>query len=356
MLGIIFGFCIMYSSQGFGEASLLLSSLASEAWKVSDMADALGISMHSFGQNLDRLYSECPSTTHEFLAASIAERKHEIEESRVALARLVGMLQGLPDLLAGLLDKSQVLTGSLTWCQILPLAGLIVCQVCAGMLVFIAEYSGPKFAKRCNCFQLPCLASSLFVPVLVLVATCAAAELLLAVFSSAMCSRPESALLNYVREELGDSPAFNLTEQYVHNETSNGAVDNLHLLHSQLLSWDEWVATYGGAIERSCPDWNAANVSQNLRSMIAELRTAGDIMQPARMTQEWTHLRELVCSTGVSDLGKLVLTNLLLGLLCLPLLACGLSCLLEHLVAERASGGPWYAFNLLSTEDADQSS
>ena len=320
------------------------------------MADALEISTSSFGHNLDRLYSECPATTHEFLGPSITQRKRELEVGRAALARLEGMLQGLPNLLDTLVHASRSLVVSLAGLQILSLVSLIVCLASAGLVVFLAESSGPKLAKRCSCCQLPCLASVLFAPVLILVAGCAAAELFLAVFSSAMCRQPELAVLNFAQGELGTSPALNLTMEYLHNESTNGAVDSLQVLHTQLSSLDEWVITYGEAIERSCPAWNVANVSQNLRAMIAELQTAKAFLDPTRVSPQWIRLHDLLCNAGISDLIRLILINLLLGLLCLPLLACGVSCLLEHLVAERGPGGVGYVFNLLSTEDADQSS
>jgi len=358
VMGIFLGFFYLYSSQSHSQASLVLTSLASEAWKVADMTSAMNVTTKSFAHNLDRLYSECPKTTHEFLGSSIAEQKGELHTARNALAKLDDMLQDLPGLLAALASKSQTLVGSLAWCQLLPLAGLMACLVAAAVLVFIAEYSGPKLANRCRWFQLPCLASALIVPVLVLVAGCAAAELLLAVLSSAQCSRPEMTVLNYARGELGRSAALNLTAQYVGNATKIGAIDDIHVLHMHLSSWDEWVTTYGEAIERSCPAWDATNVSQNLRAMITEVRTASDIMQPTQMAPQWTRFYNLVCGAGISEVFRIFLVTLLQGFVFLPLLACSVSCLLEHLVAERGPTGHGYgyAFNRLSTEDADQSS
>lgn len=358
VMGIFLGFFYLYSSQSHSQASLVLTSLASEAWKVADMTSAMNVTTKSFAHNLDRLYSECPKTTHEFLGSSIAQRKEELHVARKALAKLDETLQDLPDLLAALASKSQTLVASLAWCQLLPLAGLMACLVAAAVLVFIAEYSGPKLANRCRWFQLPCLASTLIAPVLVLVAGCAAAELLLAVLSSAQCSRPERTVLNYARGELGRSAALNLTLQYVRNATRIGAIDDIHVLHMRLSSWDTWVTTYGEAIERSCPAWDAANVSQNLRAMITEVRTASDIMEPARMAPQWTRFYNLVCGAGISDVFRVFLMTLVLGFVFLPLLACSVSCLLEHLVAERGPTGHGYgyAFNKLSTEDADQSS
>ena len=48
-------------------------------------------------------------------------------------------------------------------------------------------------------------------------------------------------MLNYVNAVLGSSATSNLTVQYIHNATPNGAVENLHVLQAQLSSWDEWV-------------------------------------------------------------------------------------------------------------------
>ncbi|CAE7582751.1 ATJ10 [Symbiodinium natans] len=361
LVGIILGLSLLCRFQSFAQGHLLLSELTSEAWKVADMVVAMNVSTRSFDHNLDRLYSECPSTTHEFLGSSITEMKGELKKARAALAGLHGMLEHLPGLLLALADRSRSLVTSLTWCQVLPLLAIAVCFVALAMLVFLHEpsspcSSGPTLAKRCSCFQLPCLASSVLVPVLILVAGCGAAELLLAVFSSTLCRRPETTMLNYVNAVLGSSATSNLTVQYIHNATPNGAVENLHVLQAQLSSWDEWVTTYGVAIQRSCPAWDAANVSQNLQAMISELDTAVEFAEPSHLTLEWTRIHHLVCGVGISDLVRLMVMTLLLGFVCLPLLACSVSCLLEHLVAERGSGGFGYAFNLLSSEDADQSS
>eukprot|EP00931_Biecheleriopsis_adriatica_P048398 TRINITY_DN27958_c0_g1_i1.p1 TRINITY_DN27958_c0_g1~~TRINITY_DN27958_c0_g1_i1.p1 ORF type:complete len:486 (-),score=76.24 TRINITY_DN27958_c0_g1_i1:7-1431(-) len=342
-------FCLVEGNKGYMLASSELASAGGDVRTAKDMAEALNISGGSVGQNLDRLYSQCPASTHQFLKASVQGLQSDIADFMRAVWSFSSRLQGLPEQLASVEGQSRAIGTFVDWCLSMPILSLGVCYVGVGSIVAIAESGHPKWIRRCSCLQLPCLGAFCVAPAVLLVAFVSAMELAVGVMSSAFCTRADNITLSYARDTFGiDSDGFNLTRHYVTGKGPNPALRDLSIVKASIASSISWVETYGPAVVRSCPSWDIRNVSTNLQTLQISMGEAERLLQPSHVYSYYrSTVHDAICGTAVPELGWLVMFQLLLGLVCLPALACAASCLLDTLIAEKNG----YAFDPLGAEE-----
>ncbi|CAK9028907.1 Chaperone protein dnaJ 10 [Durusdinium trenchii] len=198
------------------------------------MSAALNISSGSFQHNLDRLYTECPNTTHEFLGDSVTARKQEAREAQDTALVLLKQLSGIPQWLTQRTkdchtpnSKLETLMPAL---QLLPLTqgndGLVrqayfhspfcMALVVADLMTFFRRQQWQTLSLR--------------------------------------LSFPDHLTLprSYADVAFGHgSPTSNLTRQFLDKESAVMALKDMKVIPR--------VGTYGDAIQRSCPTWDALN-------------------------------------------------------------------------------------------------
>jgi len=334
----------------WGQAAGMVSDLAVELQDVQDMAEALKIGSGSFQHNLDRLYSECPNATHEFLGESVRERKMEAQDTKEAALVTLRQLDGMPQWLMQRMKDLFSIAAILLCSFLLPLSLLLLCYFALCLLIGVAECAGPRCIRRCLCCQIGCLTASCISPSIVAVSLVVAFEVGFTTMTSAFCATPELLTLSYSELAFGHgSGQVNLTQQYLDDASANVALNDLKVIENHFTLWQEWVGTYGEAIQRSCPVWDATNVSNNIQLMHAGLRDALAILEPAHLYPYYSFtVEDLVCETSISRISVLMTFQLALGLVGLPVLACAASCLLDSLQAERQG------FDLLQTDEAEE--
>lgn len=172
-------------------------------------------------------------------------------------------------------------------------------------------------------------------------------ELGFTAMTSAFCENPKLVTLSYSEAAFGhESPQLILSQQYLDDATANVALNDLKVIENHYTLWQEWVGTYGEAIQRSCPAWDAANVSSNVQTMHAGLQTSLGILEPEYLYPYYSYtVEDLLCGSSISKITVLMIFQLCLGLVGLPVLACSASCFLDSLLVERKG------FDLLSQED-----
>mmetsp|Transcript_63440 Transcript_63440/g.112791 ORF Transcript_63440/g.112791 Transcript_63440/m.112791 type:complete len:461 (-) Transcript_63440:49-1431(-) len=346
-------FCVTEWQKGYTLASSYLAAATIDAKKSEQIAEALNITGHSFTNNLDRLYVECPKSTHQTLQASVEEVKNEVVKYLVAVQAFSNSLQGISDKISLLEQYSRSIGIFVDSCVSSTATILAVCYICIVLVIFLAEFSGPTCIRRCSCLQLPCLGAACIAPAVLLVALGSAMELSIGVMSSAFCINADNITLDYAEDSFGiTSTGFNLTRHYITGHGQNPALRDLGLIQVAAQSCVEWVQTYGSPIARSCPKWDLANMSQNLRLLQGSVVEAVNLLEPANVYPYYrSTVHDVICGTSVSQTIWAVLFQLILGFVCLPLLACSASCLLDSLNAERHSS---HGFDLLSTEDDEK--
>ncbi|CAK9026073.1 unnamed protein product [Durusdinium trenchii] len=329
------GFLASFGS--YGRAASTLSDLAVEIRDVQDMSAALNISSGSFQHNLDRLYTECPNTTHEFLGDSVTARKQEAREAQDTALVLLKQLSGIPQWLTQRTKDIISMAALVALSFGTPLVLLLISYLAICMLIGVAECAGPKCIRRCSCCQIACVAVSCISPTILLISIIVALELGFSMMSSAFCKNPTLVVLSYADVAFGHgSPTSNLTRQFLDKESAVMALKDMKVIQNHFALWQEWVGTYGDAIQRSCPTWDALNVSQNIQIMDAGLKTSLSILEPTHLYPYYNYtVDNLLCGTAISKMTVLMVFQLALGLLGLPVLACAASCLLDSLVAER---------------------
>ncbi|CAE8646349.1 unnamed protein product, partial [Polarella glacialis] len=192
--------CAVEGQRGFHLASSNLALAAEHATAAQAMAEDLNISGTSFVRNLDRLYVECPKSTHEFLRGSVMELKVEVSGYLDSVARYASSLQGVPEQLALAEQQSHSVDAFVSLCLGLPIAVVSLCYMTIGLLVAVAECSGAKCARRCSFFQLPCVGATCVAPAVLLVALVSAMELSVGIVSSAFCSDADVLTLAYAED------------------------------------------------------------------------------------------------------------------------------------------------------------
>merc|ERR1712224_576182 len=117
---------------------------------------------------------------------------------------------------------------------------------------------------------------------------------------------------------------------YITGQGHNPALRDLGEIQASAQSYTQWVQTYGAPIAKSCPKWDLANISQDLRTLQGSVVEAVNLLEPSNVYPYYrSTVHDVICGTSVSQMIWSVLFHLLLGFIILPLLACSASCLLD---------------------------
>lgn len=346
-------------STGLAAASQELRSASADAWGARRYAQAMNVSGAAILHDFDDLLGSCPGDVQRYLKNSFNDLKRDVVLHNAAASRLVMSLVGLPEMLADAEAWLSSVGHYYVWFVAYPSLALIAC-CCAvtSASLAVAEYAGPRVAKRCERFQPPCVSVSLVAPGMLLVALAIGAELSLGIKLSALCMHVDARTLNYVEATLGnESVGANMTRYYIAGPShgQNQALRDLQEAENQIRSSVAWMVKYREAVERTCPRWQSSVATSNLQSSLFSLNESWTFLAPSRAYGHYhTAVYELGCGSIMSGLGWLVVFQALLLLGCMPLFVCSASCLLQGLMVEREVGHRFDALPL-DEESAHQS-
>jgi len=328
---------------GVAAACQELRSATADAWGARHYAQALNFSGAAILQDIDDLYGSCPGNIQEYLKNSFNDLKRDVVLHNAAASRLLTSLVGLPEKLSDAEAWLSSVGHHYVWYVAWPSLALIACccaTICASIAV--AEYAGPRVAKRCERFQPPCVSVSLIAPAMLLLALSIGAELSVGIKLGAFCMHADARTLEYAEATLGnESFGANMTRYYIGGPSHghNQALVDLREAESQIRSSVAWMVKYREAVKRTCPRWQSSVMTSNLQTVLFSLNESWTFLAPPRAYGHYyTTVYALGCGSISSGLGWLAVCQVLLLLGCLPLFVCSASCLLQGLMVEREVG------------------
>jgi len=319
----------------------------------SQLAEALNVSGVALIDDLDRLDVDCPAAIQPYVGNSSEYAKKYISAYIQQCKELSHSLVRAPEMLERAHRISRRIGYFLLACATVPSLAVVVCIIVITATVFAMEHGNGKCVRRCERCSHACLGIGCVAPVMLLIALVAAVELALSITASSFCLKPDSTALGYAQSAFGaNSNAFNLTRYYVTGEGTNPALLHLEQAQERIAKSEQWMARYGDAIERTCPRWAAEQKALlNLRMVRSSLKETVLLLRPANVYSYYSDsVHEVVCEHAVSGLGSIAFLQLLLGLVCLPLLLCTASCTVEILRLERHG---MHGFGLLSQVEGE---
>lgn len=324
-------------------------SISVVAWQLNhisqdvDMAAKLAGALNQSGvavvTNLARLKTDCPPGIREYLSESVDSIVHDVNGYIAAVCALSGVLDEVPQQIDILQEQTAGVGHALARCLGFSwtLAFLSCCAI--AVTVAIVEYSGSRFARRCELCDLPCLSLSCVAPAMFLVSAVAAGELAVGILSSAFCLMADETALRYAEVSLGrDSNAFNMTRYYLAGNGVNPALEDLTSAEERVGRAITWVKRYGDIIARTCPQWDDEGSSiLHLETVQNSMNQTAGLLAPHHIYSYYkVVVHELVCGTAVSGVTAAALLQLFLALVCLPSLICAASCTINGLIEERS--------------------
>jgi len=178
-------------------------------------------------------------------------------------------------------------------------------------------------------------------------------ELSLGILTSAFCVDADGITLGWAEEDFGleKRGPSQLVRYYLTGDGENPALAHIDTAQRRISSCLQWVENYKAEVERACPQWQAWAMNQNLVAVEGSLNQSKALLLPANIYPYYHQtVHNIVCGSTVSGLGWLVIFQAMLGLICLPALACTASCLLESLMTERRMG---HGFDLLQQDEQE---
>lgn len=347
--------CVSLGMSSSNIAGQEVQRLETDLSLAEELTEALNLSGASFNRNLDRLYTDCPLKVQAMINESVASLKSDVSDYNSEIKFFHSVVHGLPEEISLFVRRSQPIAVDFGLLLGIPSAAAALCFIALSSLVLIAERVGPKCAKRCETCEHTCVGLSFVAPAILIVALLSAAELAACIGTASFCLHSDSVALDYLEATLQASPgALDLARFYFRGTTSsiNPALQSVHRAESAISRSIAWVAWYREPLARSCPEWDFMNVTRNLLTVQHGLSQAADLLDPYTVYSFYdVSVHGLVCRNTVQGIIVLVAFQLILGFICIPVLALTASTLLDSLASERNMG---FAFTPLGQEEGEE--
>merc|ERR1712217_231946 len=159
-------------------------------------------------------------------------------------------------------------------------------------------------------------------------------------------------MVTYAGAKFGlGSIEFNMTRYYITGEGPNPALKSLKYSHALIESCYEFFRDYQDDFEKMCPQWAPTNVTVDLLIAWGGSEQCDRLLGPANIYPYYhSAVHEIICGSAVSNLGWLIFFQVLVGMLCLPVVTCMASWFLVGVTAEREN---FRGFSLVSQEELD---
>uniref|UniRef100_A0A7S2NM59 Uncharacterized protein n=1 Tax=Zooxanthella nutricula TaxID=1333877 RepID=A0A7S2NM59_9DINO len=194
---------------------------------------------------------------------------------------------------------------------------LVLVMLCC-IIIFVMVWATRSLAGRgrCSCRCIHVLGAAVFAPAVLLIAALAACELGGAMAMASFCVDPTENALSIIHK-LGNQHSYGISRYYLRGDGNNpliGVVESIEACEADLKN--------GRGVSRFLPegDWS------QLTPLVADLRAPLDQLQrlldPVHVYKRYEDVHKIACPTMVNGLGWLIVSQLAVGLLCLPVLGC----------------------------------
>jgi len=324
-------------------------SLSVFAWQMThlganvELAGKLAMALNHSGvaviEDLERMKTDCPQGIRDYLGESVDAIVSDVSGYIVAVDGMRGTLTQVPQKIDSLKEQAVLASNFLGWCLAVPwvLSFLSCCAI--AITVAIVEKSGRRMASRCQGCELPCLSTGCVAPAMCTISFVGAGFLLASILTSGFCEVATETTLSYAQQSFGNgSKTYSMTEYYLAGNGHNPVQTDLLVAESQVSRAIEWVKRYADIIAASCPQWKAEGDSiLNLETVQYTINQTETLLAPEHIYPFYHALvNEMVCGSAVAGMTLAAMLQLFVGLVCLPLLICAASCVIETLVEERS--------------------
>lgn len=296
----------------------------SQASSDGSMLNATGLdALH----HLDLLYKMCPPPTVGILKTQIGPIEQQIQEYVDTIAVYTKSIQPVADQLSNVQSNSAGYGVLIAATFTLPIA-LVSCAcliIIFGVLT-TRGCGGPKMARCNDCCILRL--GSVFIALAVLLAAWAAAgELGAGILSSSFCAKADSNVMLYAQSALGsNTEGYKVAEYYIVGAGANPlnqSLDDASKYVSQAnATLSSLTRTYGNIIHDSCKGWTADDINTDISKINAGIQAAKSLVSKDNIYPYYDKIvHDDLCGTVIASFGWLATFQLLIGLLCLPVLA-----------------------------------
>jgi len=340
-----------------------VASFETASWQLKraagdvDMAFKLAQGLNSSGiavvADLTRLNTDCPQRIQEYLGDSVTDIITQVNGYLTEVGRLVAAMTGTPEQILHLQEQAVEINAAAIWFLAVPWLVVLACCGAIALTVFIIEKAGRKCAKRCERCELPCLGLACVAPAMVLISAVAALELLVGILSSGACLTVDQTTLNYSQASFGaDSVGFNTSRYYLAGEGPNPAIEHLDWAQVEIVDAIAWVRHYGDIIATTCPQWGMEGAAiSNLETIQYSMNESETLLAPGHVYPYYqVTVHDTLCGKLPAGMARAAVLQVVLGILCLPLLLCTASCVIDGLIDERAQIHGIHNFDLLAQE------
>jgi len=294
-------------------------------------ARARGIELKQAGdgiaQAFQQILRECPAETQ--LNETLGQ---EVDRYQAQSARYMEYLDGLPGHLSDHAKNQLFLAAGMVFFSVLgPLALVVLC--CVAIFAVVCATRGANGGGRCSNCCIHGFGAALVTPVVLVVTAVAAGELGAGVALGAFCRDADTNALTVIRQ-LGDETLYNISRSYI-----DGGVNPLtEALWQGSDSANATIAQLEKEVVRLECAPNATDLlARSAKSTRAPFDDLRRLLDPAHVYPLYeAAVHDFACTKVVSGLGWLSLSQLVVGVLCLPVLACMADRFFDRWVAWRA--------------------
>eukprot|EP00931_Biecheleriopsis_adriatica_P088410 TRINITY_DN62739_c0_g1_i1.p1 TRINITY_DN62739_c0_g1~~TRINITY_DN62739_c0_g1_i1.p1 ORF type:complete len:710 (+),score=151.63 TRINITY_DN62739_c0_g1_i1:43-2130(+) len=337
------------SCSGFGGAAFSSASL--EMWQASDAltdailkAQTVNTSAATVEDDLKRLFSDCPASIQHMLGTSVSKAAADISEARREASLSAASLQELPKLAQAAAGQLGALEGALP--IFVGIALFIVVLLCGTVaLLLVATKNAPLsrvLNKKAGPHVLGLLLPACGAAATFLLCAVAVAEFFNAHQTISFCGAaggPDTAVLSHIEESAGKvSDTYSLADHYLAGQGGNPAITHLGLSRQALSSCTSWLTQYEYPLQTTCPQWDPGRVHSHLLDLEGVLNETELLLQPSMVYGSYkAAVHEYACTGGSEGMASLAMQQVILGVVCVPLLVLTAGWLQESLQTDGAA-------------------
>jgi len=214
-------------------------------------------------------------------------------------------------------NSREVITGLLG----VPLAFLFVAFLCLLVITLLIRNLGNRSCAHCSDVSLRRIGSLPLSGTILLVAFVTALELYYSLRAGTFCYNADINVQNTVQGIFGqDSVEKNLTEYYLTGKGANPVDETLKTIVHWLTSMN--VTALDRELHGACPQWNDTVMLEQMHISLIRARKARLAIKPENLYPWYVMiLHQNMCGTALSNVGQLMMTQVVVGLVCMPVVS-----------------------------------
>jgi len=315
---------------GIHMASEKVGEAADDARSVADLGTTLSLSAKHAAHTVDVMTANCTDTDVQKqlqglqgVLASVANRSKSFETSAARLPHHLDSARSTVDKVKGLAILGLALPS-------------IVSLLCCLLVAYLVRMTQKNRSSSgcCNSCIVRTMGMFIFAPTILIIALATSCEYFLASATGSFCKGVDTNVLTYTHH-FARGFTYNVTSFYITGKGNNPLLADVRDANSSLADALDLVA---GIPIGTCLDQGVkTGVNQQLSKAVDTIGAVERIASPAHIYPYYTTVvHEEVCATFVSSVGWLMLSQFVLGIVCLPVLACMADAFFEHHAAARS--------------------